>query len=186
MLPTYFLSFRDHVEWSKNSPPLPQRATSVPPIIKTMAPAILREDTEAGVWGIRFASILSLLFGTHWGRGLLPGSSIHRTHFGGFLDCGGSSLLSRLFSSYDKMELLSSCSAWPSHFRGFSCHGAQALGHVGFSSFDTQAQELWLPGLVAPQYVRSSWTRDWAHVHCVGRQILNHWTMREVLKYFSI
>ena len=86
----------------------------MPPVIKTMAPDILREDTEAGVWGVRFASIFSLLFGLglgHTGAGAAAGSSIHRTHFGGFLDCGGSSLLSRLFSSYDKMELLSSCSA---------------------------------------------------------------------------
>ena len=83
-----------------------------------MAPDILREDAEAGVWGVRFASILSLLFGLglglglgHTGAGAAAGSSIHRTHFGGFLDCGGSSLLSMLFSSYDKVELLSSCSA---------------------------------------------------------------------------
>ena len=92
----------------------------MPPVIKTMAPDILQEDAEAGLWGVRFASILSLLFGLglglglglgHTGAGAAAGSSIHRTHFGGFLDCGGSSLLSRLFSSYDKMELLSSCSA---------------------------------------------------------------------------
>ena len=45
------------------------------------------------------------------GRGLLPGSSVHRTRFLGVFDCGGSSLLSRFFSSYDMMELLSSCRA---------------------------------------------------------------------------
>ena len=35
--------------------------------------------------------------------------------------------------------------------------------------------------LVAPQLVESSWTRDRTHVPCIGRQILNHWTTREVL-----
>ena len=32
--------------------------------------------------------------------------------------------------------------------------------------------------LVAPQHVEPSWTRDQTHVPC--RQILNHWTTREV------
>ena len=36
-------------------------------------------------------------------------------------------------------------------------------------------------GLVAPQLVESSWTRDGTHVPCIGRWILNHWTTREVL-----
>ena len=30
-----------------------------------------------------------------------------------------------------------------------------------------------------------SWTRDWAHVPCIGRQILNHWTTREVPPSFA-
>ena len=36
-------------------------------------------------------------------------------------------------------------------------------------------------GLVAPQQVGSSQTRDRTHVPCIGRQILNRWTTREVL-----
>ena len=36
-------------------------------------------------------------------------------------------------------------------------------------------------GLVAPQLVESSWTRDRNHVPCIGRWILNHWTTSEVL-----
>ena len=44
--------------------------------------------------------------------------------------------------------------------------GAQALGAVGFSSCGARA--------VAPQHVESSWTRDWTHVPCIGRQILIH------------
>ena len=35
-------------------------------------------------------------------------------------------------------------------------------------------------GLVAPQFVGSSWTRDRTRVPCIARHILNHWTTREV------
>ena len=35
-------------------------------------------------------------------------------------------------------------------------------------------------GLVTLQHVGSSWTRDQIHVPCTSRQILNHWTTREV------
>ena len=35
-------------------------------------------------------------------------------------------------------------------------------------------------GLVALHHVRSSWTRDRTCVPCNGRQIPNHWTIREV------
>ena len=34
--------------------------------------------------------------------------------------------------------------------------------------------------LVAPQHVGSSLTRDWICVPCISRQILKHWTTREV------
>ena len=36
-------------------------------------------------------------------------------------------------------------------------------------------------GLVAPQHVESSQTRDWTGVPCIDRQILTHCTTREVL-----
>jgi hypothetical protein len=36
--------------------------------------------------------------------------------------------------------------------------------------------------LVALLHVGSSRTRDWNRVPCIGREILNHWTSREVLK----
>ena len=43
---------------------------------------------------------------------------------------------------------------------------------------------LWLcrvcTALVAPRHVKSSWTRNRTRVPCIGRQILNHWTIREV------
>ena len=42
------------------------------------------------------------------------------------------------------------------------------------------AQEVQSTGSVALQHVGSSWTRDWTHVPCIGRQILIHCTPREV------
>ena len=42
-----------------------------------------------------------------------------------------------------------------------------------------QAQE-WRTGLVAPGHVESSQSRDRTCVACISRQILNHWTTREV------
>ena len=35
--------------------------------------------------------------------------------------------------------------------------------------------------LAVPRHVGSSRTRGWTHVPCIGRQILHHWTTREVL-----
>ena len=42
------------------------------------------------------------------------------------------------------------------------------------------AQQLWRKGFVCPRHVGYSWTRDQTHVLCIGRRILNHWTMREI------
>ena len=41
-------------------------------------------------------------------------------------------------------------------------------------------------GLVALWHVESSWTRDWTHVPCIGRRILNHCTTRETLFLFLL
>ena len=60
-----------------------------------------------------------------------------------------------------------------SHYRGLSCYRAQAP--------DTQAQQLWLIGLVAPRHVGSSQTRARTRVPCISRQILNHCATREAL-----
>ena len=67
------------------------------------------------------------------------------------------------------------CSVW-AYCGAFSCCRAQSLG--------TQAQQLWHMGLVAPQHVGSSRSRDRTHVPCIGRRILNHCTTREVLPLF--
>ena len=53
--------------------------------------------------------------------------------------------------------------------------------HAGFSSWGTRAQSLQLVGLVAPRYVKSSWTRNQTHVPCTGGWMLIHRATREVL-----
>ena len=68
----------------------------------------------------------------------------------------------------------SSCDDWASHFSDFSCCRAWALGH--------KLQHLQYLGLVAPQHVESSLARDWTHIPCTGRQILNHCTITETLQ----
>ena len=62
-----------------------------------------------------------------------------------------------------------------------SCRGALALGHMGFSSCSNQAPGRcrldncgWHMGLVAPEHVGSSQTRDRTGVPCTARWILNH------------
>ena len=44
------------------------------------------------------------------------------------------------------------------------------------------ASLLWSMGSTALQHLESSWTGNGTHVPCIGRQILNHWTTREVLE----
>ena len=72
----------------------------------------------------------------------------------------------RVFSSCGEQGLPSSCGVPASHCGGFSCCGARP-------------QWLWPMGLVAPQHVECSQTRDRTCVFCIGRQILNHWTTRK-------
>ena len=66
---------------------------------------------------------------------------------------------------------LSSCGTQVSHCGGLFRCGTQAL-ELGFSSS--------VPGPAALWHVESSQTRYQTHVPCIGRQILNHWTTREV------
>ena len=58
--------------------------------------------------------------------------------------------------------------------------------HVGFSSCSMWAQQLWHKGLVTPQHVGSSQTRDRTCVPCIGRQILNHHATREIPWFISL
>ena len=55
---------------------------------------------------------------------------------------------------------------------------------MGFRNCGAWAQLLRCINLVALRHVGSSWTRDQACVPCIGRQILIHWAIRQVLKYF--
>ena len=57
--------------------------------------------------------------------------------------------------------------------------GARASHCCGAQAPDTQAQQLWLTGPVAPCHVGSSQTRARTCFPCIGRQILNHCATRE-------
>ena len=72
-------------------------------------------------------------------------------------------------------ELLSSCSAQASHGSGSSCWGARQLG-----SRACRLQQLWCSDLFVPQHVEPSQVRNWTYVPFIDRQMLNHWTTREV------
>ena len=90
----------------------------------------------------------------------------------GLLGCG------RASPSFKKQELLRAQAS----FSGFSCCRAQALGvwarQLWISS--PRTQKLWHTGLAALSHVQSSWTRDWTHVPCIGREILIPCATREV------
>ena len=69
------------------------------------------------------------------------------------------------------------CSVWLSHPSGCTHYGAGGLG--------PQSVSLWCTGSVSP-HVGSFQTRDRACAPCTDRQILNHWTTKEVPASFSI
>ena len=79
----------------------------------------------------------------------------------------------RAFSSWSKLGLFSGCGVWASHCSDFSCCGTWPLRCMGSAVMATWA--LLLPsmwGLPGPGI--------WTCVLCIGRQILNHWTTRQV------
>ena len=80
-----------------------------------------------------------------------------------------SSLLCGLFSSCNRWELLSSCGKWASHCGSF---------FLWLPGSRAEPQMLRFMGLVAPWDVVSSRIRDWTHVSCIGRWILNLWATR--------
>ena len=69
---------------------------------------------------------------------------------------------------------------------GFPCCGAQALGIWAsvVAARRLGAQRLWYTGLVAPQHVESSQTRDGTHVLCIDGWVLTHCAVREVQLLF--
>ena len=96
-----------------------------------------------------------------------------------FLAVLGLRCCEQTFSSCSVCGLLSSWGAWVSHCGGFFCGRAQTL--------DRRLQQLRCTGLVASRHVEFSQTRDQTHVLiCIGRQIFNHWTTREVPSYFFL
>ena len=68
--------------------------------------------------------------------------------------------------------------------RGFSLVAVLRLLLLQSMVSGAHAQEFWYTGLVAPHHMRSSQTRNQTHAPWIGRQILSHWTMREVQYYF--
>ena len=74
------------------------------------------------------------------------------------------------FSSCDDQGLLY-CGALVSHYCSFSLQSIHSTVST-FSSCSVWVHPLW--------HVGSSQTRDWSHIPCIGRQILNHWTTREI------
>ena len=61
------------------------------------------------------------------------------------------------------------------------CSGFALSWLLLLQSPGSRSQTQWLWHLVALRHVGSSWTTDQKHVSCFLRQILNHWTTREVL-----
>ena len=156
-------------------------------------PALVR--IEIGTWWVRVATFFSpwlcgsLSLGvTNWFAFFLPPFRVllwlFFCYFQGFyfcllFGCAGSWLLLRL-SLVESGRFLTSCGAWASLRGGFSRCGLRALGRACFSSCSSWAQQCCI-GLVSPWLVWSSRTRDQTRVSCIGRQILIHWTTREVL-----
>ena len=86
----------------------------------------------------------------------------------GCVGCAGSLLLSRHFSSCGEIGLLSA-------LRGLlnamaSLVAVTGSRCAGFSNYGIQVP-------AAPRLMGSFWTRDRTRVSCIGRRILNHWTI---------
>ena len=65
----------------------------------------------------------------------------------------------------------------------FSLRWFLLLGSTSSRAHRLLSWQLMHSSLVAPQDVRPSQTRDRTCVPCIGRQILNHWTTREALRF---
>ena len=95
--------------------------------------------------------------------------------------CVGSSFLCEGFLQLRRAGTTLHRGAQASHYRGLSCCRAQAP--------DTQAQQLWLTGLVAPRHVGSSQTRARTRVPCIGQadsQPLHHQGSPELLHFYEV
>ena len=106
-----------------------------------------------------------------------PGACLHFFKFYLFvcvfiLGCPGSSLLVWAFSGCDKWVLLSSCGAQASHCGGSASCGLQSLQCMSSTVAAHGPSCLVACGIFLDQ--------GWDCVPCAGRQILDHWTTREV------
>ena len=101
------------------------------------------------------------------------------------LSCAGSSLphtgclscRSEGYSLADVHWLLTAVVSLVAEPGFWGCKALAVAAH-GLQSMDSA---VWYTGLVAPWHVESSQTRDQNCVPCIGKQVLNHWTTREVL-----
>ena len=88
------------------------------------------------------------------------------------------------FSSCGEWGLLSRRGVQASHCGNFSCcsPGSRAcrLQQLQLAGSRAPAQQLQPTDLVALLHVKSSQTRDRTPVPCIGRQVFNHWTIREI------
>ena len=92
------------------------------------------------------------------------------------------------FSSCAEQGLLSSCRVQASCCSGLSCHRPHYCtwaGSLWLLGSRTQAQKLWHTGLVPPQRMESSWSKEQTSVPCIGRQTLHHWITREAPIFFN-
>ena len=90
--------------------------------------------------------------------------------------CAGSLLLCGLFPRW-RDRLLSPWSTASSTCR---------LWYFQLLGARTQAQQLWLMGLVAPWHVGFSWTRDRTCVSCTRGKILYHWATGKAPHLFCL
>ena len=95
-----------------------------------------------------------------------------------FIVCTGSLCM-------DRLSLVAANGGYTSlRGTGFSLQGFSLLWSTG--SRVHRLQYLQHVGLVAPQHVEPSQTRDRIHVPCPGRWIPNYWTTREVINHFFL
>ena len=133
------------------------------------------------------SSVLGKLLLFQWGKCFLFTSLF-------IWGCAGSSLPWGLFSSCEQ-GMLSRCGPqacfslrwllllWSSGSRACGLQDVWLKDSVdcGSQVLEHRVDNLWHVGLAALRHVGSSWTREQSYVPCIGRQILNHWTTREVL-----
>ena len=92
------------------------------------------------------------------------------------------SLRGQAFSSCSGSPALR-CGAQASRRSGFCCK-ARAPGAQAATTVSVRARWPWGPSLVAPWPVGSSQIGDRNHNLCIGRWVLTHCTIREVLSLF--